>query len=936
MVEQALGDVINELCAAVDEETTAQRSEHLRTRIPLSDGRLLGHGVDNEYLYAFACGSDVSLPDESPIQLILGSYRTHGTLVSSEREAVTLAIEEDLGNEVNSADMVPTPWELMERLKEQLQELPTRADLGLLRQSLALQPAVEKAPAYVSARVVAELNEGQRNAVRVCVGHDLSFIWGPPGTGKSTTVARLIQQLVLSGRRVLVTAHSNAAVDVVMLDIARSCQSLQDMRSGHILRYGYVSSEELRQQHEVLPLEILSRTSTTAEEIKKVRERRATILARAAASDSGLTSQDESELRRARQQLTALAPAYRIEEERLVGTARVVGCTLAKFSMSPVLLDRMFDAVIVDEASMALVPYVALAASRAAENLILAGDFVQLPPIVVSDGPKAQHWMKRDVWRVHAIPDSVRAGERVEGLAILTTQYRMHPDICATVSDMFYQSRLRCGPGVAERTAPLAGLGIFPDHSICAIDTGPLAPRCYREGDIGTSRVNLIDAIIAVCAAAQTAGGGDARAAIITPYAAQARLVRTLAREVGLSEKDVSVSTVHRFQGSEQDVVVFMPCEGYPQSRIGYLSDMRAFDTESIAARLLNVAISRARGKVILVGDTAYIHERLTANAPLRQLFALADECGAALHATWDQLNQQGLLPQQLFGESIELAQGGGFLLPRDLRKKFRQAERYVVACLAPDTRVPDSWQTIPASSRPGVVCLYGGQPELDSFASRFEGGSQFWGTSRSCESLLCVDGRQLLLEGVFGQQYGKRCVCVLLNTPKTIGVYLQHSGLGPSRDIGAVMARETWSSHVPARHQRRARSPTTNKSDHITKTQGLPATHEWSFAVSPCPDCGGSRHFCDKDGELYTTCSSCQHEEAVTLASLFGMVERLNVRCHSCKGRMEARWAPGHRYYLACTGACHDTVSADVFRQWILGGFQPPNVDVGVPSEDD
>jgi len=202
------------------------------------------------------------------------------------------------------------------------------------------------------------------------------------------------------------------------------------------------------------------------------------------------------------------------------------------------------------------------------------------------------------------IPDSVRAGERVEGLAILTTQYRMHPDICGAVSDMFYQSRLRCGVGVAERTAPLAGLGIFPGRSICAINTGPLAPRCYREGDIGTSRVNLIDAIVAVCVAAQTVAGGNARAAIITPYAAQAQLARTLAREVGLSEKQVSVSTVHRFQGSEQDVVIFVPCEGYPQSRIGYLSDMRAFDTESIAARLLNVAISRARGKVMLVGDT--------------------------------------------------------------------------------------------------------------------------------------------------------------------------------------------------------------------------------------------------------------------------------------------------------------------------------------------
>lgn len=64
-------------------------------------------------------------------------------------------------------------------------------------------------------------------------------------------------------------------------------------------------------------------------------------------------------------------------------------------------------------------------------------------------------------------------------------------------------------------------------------------------------------------------------------------------------------------------------------------------------------------------------------------------------------------------------------------------------------------------------------------------------------------------------------------------------------------------------------------------------------------------------------------------------MVERLNIRCHSCKGRMEVRWAPGHRYYLACTGTCHGTVSADVFRQWIVGGPQPPSIDVGVQLEE-
>ncbi len=934
MVEQALGDVLGELCGAIDEEIAAQRSERARTRVPLSDGRLLGHGGDNEYLYSFACGSDVNFLDESPIQLVSGSHAVHGTLISSEHEVVTVAVGEDLGNEVDSADMVPAPWELMERLKEQLTELQSRGDLGLLRHALALESSSRRIPAYISADVVAKLNDGQQNAICICLGHDLSFMWGPPGTGKSTTVAHLVQQLVLSGKRVLVTAHSNAAVDVVMLNIAQSCHAMQDMKKGHIVRYGYVSSEELRQHGEVLPLEILSKTSTTAREIKTLREQRAVLLAGAATGDHRLTRQNESELHRVRQRLTQLVQPYRLEEEHLVAEARVVGCTLAKFSMTSVLLNRMFDAVIVDEASMALVPYVALAASRASEHLVLAGDFMQLPPIAVSDDSLATRWMQRDVWRVHGIPDAVAKRVPVPGLAVLTTQYRMHPDICTAVSDMFYQSCLRCAPGVKERTIPLARLGIFPGHSICAIDTGPLAPRCYREGDIGTSRVSLIDAIVAVCAAAQATAGGEIRAAIITPYAAQARLVRTLARELGLGEKRVSVSTVHRFQGSEQDVVIFVPCEGYPQPRIGYLSDMRAFDTESIAARLLNVAISRARGKVMLVGDAAYLRQRLTANAPLRQLFAMAEERDVVLHGTWEELRQEGLLPQQLFDHGVTLDDGCGFLQTSDLRRHCDSPERYVIAHLPADVDVPGSWRAAVDANGPTVVCLYGGQQRLESFASRFRGGYRFWGTSRCCESLLCIDGQQLLLEGVFGQQYGERCVRLRLNTPKTIGVYLQHSGLGPVREIGDVMRRKTDTSRDSAEEQGPAAPQRTPTRSHAAKSSAAPpAIRGVQFEASPCPDCGSNRNLHDDDGVLYATCSSCHHREAVTLASLFDMVERLNVWCHSCKGRMEVRWAPGRRYYLGCTGRCHETVSAEDLRQWILGGPQPSNVDVGFRS---
>ncbi len=927
-METTTRSVLGEMLGALDQEIIAERSGHNRAKIPLADGRLLGQAGGGDLLYSFACYADVNLPDESPVQVTAGSRTVHGTLVSSEREAVTLAVTEDLGGLIDSADMAPSPWELLEKLKERLQELSLSSSIGLLTQSLALERPWRGSGAYVSDAVVAHLNDGQQDAVRRCLSHDVSFVWGPPGTGKSTTVAHIVQQLVLSGQRVLVTAHSNAAVDVAMLDVAEVCGALQDLKNGRILRYGYVTKDELRHRADVIPMDVLARRSSVARNIKACRERRKELLSTAVSERRRLTDREATELRRLREAVANDMPAYQQEEDQLVSKARVVGCTLAKFSMSPTLLKNGFDAVIVDEASMALMPYVALAASRAAAHVILAGDFMQLPPIAVSEEPLAERWLQRDVWRVHGIPEAVHARTPLPNVAILSTQYRMHPALCATVSDMFYQSRLRSADEVRERTAPLAELGVCPGHSICAVDTSPLAPRCYREGDAGTSRLSLVDAIVAICVAANASVDGQARVAVITPYAAQARLMRTLARELGFASERMSVSTVHRFQGSQQDIVVFVPAEGYPQPRIGFLSEMHALDTESIAARLLNVAISRARGKVILVGDVAYIDQRLTRNAPLRQLFATAQDQNAMISATWDVLNRRGLLPQQLCGDRIAFVEGQGFLPRQQLEKTCRSPNSYMMAYLPAGVAVPDGWRALASSSGPDAVFSYGGSAGFERLISQFTGGHRSWGTSRCCESLLCLDGQHLILEGVFGPEYGMRHTRIILHTPKTIAVYLQHSGLGPTRELGDVMRRGR--SQEQAEHETQPEVKQRGHSNAAIRSTKRPAKGGVRLISSSCPDCGARRQLCVDDKGLHAECMRCHSTEPVTLASFYDIVEETGVRCQSCGGRMEARWGPAGKYYLGCQKNCGNKVTADSLRQWIAEGIQPENVYVG------
>jgi hypothetical protein len=357
---------------------------------------------------------------------------------------------------------------------------------------------------------------------------------------------------------------------------------------------------------------------------------------------------------------------------------------------------------------------------------------------------------------------------------------------------------------------------------------------------------------------------------------------------------------------------------------------MRAFDTESIAARLLNVAISRARGKIILVGDVAYIGQRLTKNAPLRQLFATAQDQNAMISATWDTLKRRGLLPQQLCADRIEFIEGQGFLPRQQLEKTCASPNSYVMAYLPSDVAVPDAWRALAASSGSDAVFSYGGEANFDWLISQFTGGHRSWGTSRCCESLLCLDGQHLVLEGVFGQEYGMRHVRIVLHTPKTIAVYLQHSGLGSTRELGDVMRRgrpaEQDQVERRPRHEAKPREGTRG----TTRSTGRRTAVGARLIPSPCPDCGGRRELRVDDGGLQAECPQCHTMESVTVASLYGIVEQSSVRCRVCGKRMEARWAAAGQYYLGCQGKCGSTVTADGLRQWIQNGIQPENVYVG------
>jgi hypothetical protein len=266
--------------------------------------------------------------------------------------------------------------------------------------------------------------------------------------------------------------------------------------------------------------------------------------------------------------------AIRDLEAQVIGQARVVMCTLTNAYLSPLMKAQRFEVLIAEEAGMAALPR-------------------QLPPIVQSRDERVQRAIGRSVFEV-TIPDPLRS----DVVAMLEIQYRMHPVIGGLVGRLFYDGRLRHGADAA-RTGAIAARAPYPGMPLVVVDTAART-ACERSAK-GGSRMNPASAELTAQLAFDAVTAGAGSVAVITPYAAQAREVRRLLTARRIADA-VECSTIHRFQGRECDVVIIDLVDAAPMRPGVLLSG----GVHTDAGNLLNVSLSRARGKLILVADVAY------------------------------------------------------------------------------------------------------------------------------------------------------------------------------------------------------------------------------------------------------------------------------------------------------------------------------------------
>jgi hypothetical protein len=532
--------------------------------------------------------------------------------------------------------LVIAPWFLYDRLLQALDRIAA----GSHATAVAINLFTRQSFARATTALVCDhgaLDASQRTAVQLCSDSERAFVWGPPGTGKTVTLTHVIEELRAQGQRILLASTTNAAIDQVLAKLSPRAWFADAVAAGTLIRIGRSDAdtfgaelgdivERLHGMHRASLGRLRTRIGEADHQVRHAQalideltpaaspqrslfaepsRLPAAALARVfapglAGAIARLEPRDQlralalriARLERvrvlARARIAALAAAGRDLEARIVSEARVVMCTLTSAYLAPVMADQRFDVLIAEEAGMATLPSLFYAACLCTGRAIMVGDPQQLPPIVQSNDARVRRAIGRNVFEV-AVGDPTHS----ELVAMLDVQYRMHPAIGALVGALFYGGRLRHGADRAATDA-IAARPPFPGKPVVVVDTQGRT-TCERSPR-GTSRVNPAAAEITADLAAEAVRGGAASVAVITPYAAQAADIRRLlaARRIGDA---VECSTIHRFQGRECDVVILDLVDAAPMRPSALLAD---------APNLLNVSISRARGKLVIVADVAY------------------------------------------------------------------------------------------------------------------------------------------------------------------------------------------------------------------------------------------------------------------------------------------------------------------------------------------
>ena len=755
-------ETISKMIEALELEIKAIKKRGGSKSIEVMGGQLKGKS-DNNYLYAFLIDTDVYLRDDSPIKIVIGKEEAKGIVVSLGEGILVIASERDFGPKIAYARLIADESFLIERLKEKFEEISSaQGNFNIEKaEQIIGNRSIRSSDANVEPRIYLggdnPLNDEQKSAVSKALGSDVTYIWGPPGTGKTTILARIVEGYYYAGLSVLLVSNTNVAVDTALEMIAECLKGDTGFQQGAVLRHGPISKPELKQRYgdrveieavvnrlgenlhkEKVSLEVnrtkkeeeatsireaiknwkkldeanaqlkhieenLESTKTKKQNTEfmidslneelnylkhdlqrshqmgalqrfftglnpeKINKKIALKEAELSAQRSILsemqneipTTEDkilklrqlvkllndtvkyhtsyaqcqkelsilETQIAEINKSIQAIQKQLDELRSQVVKNCRVLATTIYRTYLKG-QIERNFDVVIIDEASMVALPMSYYGAGLATKHVVVAGDFRQLSPIIKSKDDLAIEWLKTDVFYKAGIVKAVKSGNYPDYLVALKKQYRMCEEICSVVNKLFYDDHQL--ETALSYSSPIEQSFPLGTAKLLYINTASYHP--WASLKIGTySRYNIFHALLIRNIAFhlnQQKYLENANVAIVSPYKEQTKLFKRILDELFVKQQSIIASTVHTFQGNERDVI-FIDLTDSTGTKPSIF--IKAIDIEEDGARLLNVALSRAKQHIVLIANFNYLRQKLSLKTVVAKILDIFTEKGTGL-----------------------------------------------------------------------------------------------------------------------------------------------------------------------------------------------------------------------------------------------------------------------------------------------------------------